>query len=125
MISNKQRPSNIEAELCRISTAEAPSILGQIHFDLAKYHEVRQRRTVAETPQCRTGMDSWWDGDGCIFIANPQDTLSTRYSLLIYPWCGHDILRAVVSKKRLVISFTRTYQKQLERYVVASGCQLV
>ncbi|XP_043210396.1 eukaryotic elongation factor 2 kinase-like isoform X1 [Amphibalanus amphitrite] len=40
VISNKQRPSNIEAEVCRISTAEAPSILGQIHFDLAKYHEV-------------------------------------------------------------------------------------
>ena len=40
VISNKQRPSNIEAEVFRIANAEAPSILGQIHFDLAKYHEV-------------------------------------------------------------------------------------
>lgn len=37
----KQRPSNVQAEQERIGSSTAlPSLLGQIHFELAKYHEV-------------------------------------------------------------------------------------
>ena len=39
-VISKQRPSNVLAEQERIGSTELPSILGLMHFDLAKYHEV-------------------------------------------------------------------------------------